>query len=175
MDEKKTPSIRFKGFSEDWEQRKLGEITFITKGKQINKRELTDSGKYYVLNGGMVPSGYTDSFNTIAGTISISEGGNSCGFVALNASDFWSGGHNYTLLQPTLNTDFLYQCLKGQEPSIMALRVGSGLPNIQKHRLSDVVISFPGKYEQTKIGEFFAKLDNLITLHQRTALTQTRQ
>ena len=166
-EKRKTPKLRFPGFTGAWEQRKLGDVTSIIKGKQINKSELADTGRYYVLNGGMTPSGYTDSFNTKAGTISISEGGNSCGFVAFNASDFWSGGHNYTLLQPALNTKYLYQYLKGQESNIMALRVGSGLPNIQKNRLSDVCISFPGRDEQEKIGMCLGNLDNLITLHQR--------
>ena len=150
-----------------WEQRKLGEVATITKGQQINKTKLGSNGTYYVLNGGMTPSGYTDSFNTEQGTISISEGGNSCGYVNYNYEPFWSGGHNYTLLSPKICTDYLYQMLKYIEPSIMALRVGSGLPNIQKSRLNEVNIVFPSKEEQRLIGDFFTDLDNLITLHQR--------
>ncbi|WP_229035936.1 restriction endonuclease subunit S [Phocaeicola vulgatus] len=69
----------------------------IIKGQQINGSELSDSGKYYVMNGGIAPSGYYDSYNTEADTISISEGGNSCGYVQYNSSEFWSGGHCYTL------------------------------------------------------------------------------
>ena len=163
----KKPRIRFKGFTEEWEQRKLGDITEITKGQQINKSKLGDSGVYYVLNGGMSPSGYTDTFNTKANTISISEGGNSCGYVNYNFEPFWSGGHNYTLLNPKIDAVYLYQVLKLIEPQIMALRVGSGLPNIQKSRLQEVEITFPREEEQKKIGAYFEKLDNLITLHQR--------
>ena len=154
-------------FCFSWEQRKLGEIAVIAKGEQINKVKLADSGRYYVLNGGMTPSGYTDSYNTRAGTISISEGGNSCGYVAFNTSDFWSGGHNYTLIQPKISSKYLYQCLKRQESGIMALRVGSGLPNIQKGRLSDITITFPHSDEQEFIADCLCGIDNLITLHQR--------
>ena len=68
----------------------------IIKGQQINGSELSDSGKYYVMNGGIAPSGYYDSYNSEADTISISEGGNSCGYVQYNSSEFWSGGHCYT-------------------------------------------------------------------------------
>lgn len=161
------PCIRFKGFSDAWEQRKLCEITTISKGQQINKAELENIGKYYVLNGGMTASGFTDKYNTLAGTISISEGGNSCGFVNFNSEPFWSGGHNYTLINPIINVRFLYQILKFIEPKIMALRVGSGLPNVQKNRLGDVDIVFPTNGEQKKIGLYLEKLDNLITLHQR--------
>ena len=62
-----------------WEQRKLGEVANIQKGQQLGKAEMSNNGAFYVLNGGMEPSGYTNQYNTFANTISISEGGNSCG------------------------------------------------------------------------------------------------
>ena len=150
-----------------WEQRKLGDLATIQKGQQINKAVLFDEGRYYVLNGGMTPSGYTDSFNTKANTISISEGGNSCGFVAFNVENFWSGGHNYTLSNLKLETQFLYQHLKFQENLIMSMRVGSGLPNIQKSNLAEVKITYPSLGEQTKIAHLLYWIDQSITLHQR--------
>ena len=110
----------------------------IIKGQQINGSELSDSGKYYVMNGGIAPSGYYDSYNTEADTISISEGGNSCGYVQYNSSEFWSGGHCYTLrIKPTssIATHFLFHYLKWKEPDIMALRIGSGLPIKSKKTL----------------------------------------
>ena len=161
------PPLRFKGFTDAWEQRKLGEITYIQKGIQLGKKELLPEGEYYVLNGGITPSGFTNSYNTEANTISISEGGNSCGFVNLNTVRYWSGGHNYTLNKPQLELDYLFALLKKKESSIMALRVGSGLPNIQKTALSDVDLDAPSPSEQQKIGTFFKHLDMLITLHQR--------
>ena len=116
----------------------------------------------------MTPSGYTEIYNTKANTISISEGGNSCGFVAFNDQKFWSGGHNYTLSQLKIDVRYLYQNLKKQEPFIMSLRVGSGLPNVQKSRLSEVKISYPKKLdEQGKVAAFLTDVDYLITLHQR--------
>lgn len=161
------PELRFKGFTGNWEQHKLGEIVTIVKGQQVNKASLSNVGKYYVLNGGISPSGYTDKFNTPQDTISISEGGNSCGYVNYNFEPFWSGGHNYTLNNSKILDIFLYQYLKFIEPSIMALRVGSGLPNVQKSRLENVVVFFPNNEEQHKIGSFFRTLDNLITLQSR--------
>lgn len=73
----------------------LADICDIVKGKQVNGEFLTDSGNYYVMNGGIEPSGYYDDYNTEANTISISEGGNSCGYVQFNTTPFWSGGHCY--------------------------------------------------------------------------------
>ena len=150
-----------------WEQRKLGEVANIQKGQQLGKAEMSNNGAFYVLNGGMEPSGYTNQYNTFANTISISEGGNSCGYVSLNLEQFWSGGHNYTLQNPRIDTFFLYQWLKRHEKGIMALRVGSGLPNIQKSALQDVIVAYPKKSEQRAIAEILNKIDNLITLHQR--------
>ena len=69
----------------------LADICDIVKGKQVNGEFLTDSGNYYVMNGGIEPSGYYDDYNTEANTISISEGGNSCGYVQFNTTPFWSG------------------------------------------------------------------------------------
>ena len=161
------PRIRFKGYTDAWEQRKLGEVANIQKGQQLGKAEMSNNGAFYVLNGGMEPSGYTNQYNTFANTISISEGGNSCGYVSLNLEQFWSGGHNYTLQNPKIDTFFLYQWLKRHEKGIMALRVGSGLPNIQKSALQDVNVAYPKKSEQRAIAEILNKIDNLITLHQR--------
>ena len=113
----------------------LGTFVQICKGKQLNGEFLSDDGKYYVMNGGITPSGYYDDYNTPAGTISISEGGNSCGFVQFNEMPFWSGGHCYTLLKTDderIQYKFLYHFLKSKQDDIMALRIGSGLPNIQK-------------------------------------------
>ena len=70
----------------------LYEICEIIKGKQINGEFLSEKGKYYVMNGGTEPSGYYSDYNVEANTISISEGGNSCGYVQFNSSPFWSGG-----------------------------------------------------------------------------------
>lgn len=56
-------------FNYSWEQRKLDEISTINKGQQLNKSSLESNGTYYVLNGGMTPSGYTESYNTKANTI----------------------------------------------------------------------------------------------------------
>ncbi len=162
----KTPKIRFKNFSDEWENNNLGEICKIIKGEQINKLSLLENGKYYVLNGGISPSGYINTYNTLENTISISEGGNSCGYVKFNIEKFWSGGHNYTLNELKTKTLFLYSFLKAKQQKIMALRVGSGLPNIQKNTLSNISISIPNSEEQEKIGAFFSKLDKLIALHQ---------
>ena len=132
----------------------LETLVHICKGEQLNGECLSDNGKYYVMNGGITPSGYYDDYNTLAGTISISEGGNSCGFVQFNEMPFWSGGHCYTLLQTSderIQYKFLYHFLKSKQDDIMSLRIGSGLPNIQKKDLGRYPVPILSHDSQTAI------------------------
>ena len=158
------PKLRFEGFEEKFSNNNLNEICKITKGDQINNENLTNNGKYYYLNGGLKLSGWTDNFNRLGNTISISEGGESCGFVNYNQRNFWSGGHLYTLdnLEDKIDTYFLFSVLKYKQKSIMRLRVGTGLPNIQKPSLSKINIIYPKLEEQTKIANLFSSLDESI-------------
>ncbi len=160
----------------DWEEKKLGEVSIIKKGKQLNKEELTATGTYLCINGGISPSGYTENFNTLGNTITISEGGNSCGFINFFKCNFWSGGHNYSLeiINPNKNdNDFIFQILKQNQPEIMSLRVGSGLPNIQKKDLVAFTLKLPSSIkEQTKIASFLATIDNKIS-HCQAQITHT--
>ena len=134
----------------------LSNICDIVKGKQINGENLSERGRYYVMNGGTEPSGYYDDYNVEANTISISEGGNSCGYVQFNTFPFWSGGHCYSIQNVTGNVDnlYLYHYLKSKEDAIMKLRIGSGLPNIQKKDLAIFKIKLP-TFEQQKIISIF--------------------
>lgn len=173
--------LRFKDdnrreFSE-WEETRLSDVCDIKKGKQLNKEELTKFDIYPVINGGQNPSGYTDIWNTKENTVTISEGGNSCGFVNFIKNKFWAGGHCYTLmkLKNGVNNHFLFQILKFNEPSIMRLRVGSGLPNIQKTAIGDFLVLIPeSEKEQTKIANFLTAIDNKIT-HTQTQLKAVKQ
>ena len=133
----------------------------IKKGSQLNKETLTKKGNYPALNGGINPSGFTTNWNTEANTITISEGGNSCGYVNFITTRFWSGGHNYSFqeLKKFIEVKYLYQYLKFYELQIMRLRVGSGLPNIQKGDISNFKVNLPCLKEQKKIAEFLSSID----------------
>ena len=134
----------------------LKSVADVIKGNQINGDELSENGKYYVMNGGVLPSGYYDEFNTPANTISISEGGNSCGYVQFNEEPFWSGGHCYTLqVCKTINVRYLFHYLKYKEQDIMKLRIGSGLPNIQKKDLEHFMVVIPNTNKQQKLTSLF--------------------
>ena len=149
----------------------LREVVSVVKGKQVNGEELFEEGKYYVMNGGTEPSGYLNEYNTPADTISISEGGNSCGYVQYNKEPFWSGGHCYSLMPKSENIcyRFLYHFLKYKENDIMALRIGSGLPNIQKKDIERFEVQLPSLERQmevtTLLDAISAKLDLEKQLH----------
>ena len=155
----------------------LGNVAKIQKGQQINGEELSEIGSYYVMNGGVVPSGYLEDFNTPANTISISEGGNSCGYVQYNGVPFWSGGHCYTLIEPinSFNYKYLFHYLKFKEQSIMALRIGSGLPNIQKKDLERFPILNVSKEEQDKMACIFDDILDRIICERQIALKYEEQ
>ena len=147
----------------------LSEICDIVKGKQINGEYLTESGEYYVMNGGTEPSGYYGDYNVDANTISISEGGNSCGYVQFNTSPFWSGGHCYSIQNIADHVDnlYLYHYLKSNEEVIMRLRIGSGLPNIQKKDLTMFKIKVPTFEQQITISTFLSSLERKAEIEER--------
>ena len=151
-------------FSKSNNKIKLSDICIIEKGKQINSDLLIEKGNYYMLNGGILPSGYLNEYNTNENTITISEGGNSCGYVNFNKTKFWCGGHCYKIISSSVNSSYLYHLLKHNEKIIMDLRVGSGLPNIQKKDLEALKLSIHKNDEQLKIGILFDTFDKKINL-----------
>lgn len=173
-----TGKKRLPGFSGEWKEVKLGEICEIKKGSQINKIELSSNLGFPVINGGIEPSGYHDDWNVAENTITISEGGNSCGFINFIKEKFWSGGHCYTLqnLKININKIFLFYFLKNSENQIMKLRVGSGLPNIQQKDIKNFEILLPKIEEQTAIAEILATADRELQLQkEKLAQLQTQK
>ena len=135
----------------NWVLTSVGEVAKICKGEQLNKDTLAAQGQYPVMNGGIQPSGYSDKWNQNPNTIIISEGGNSCGYVNFIKTRFWQVGHCYSV-DAKIHKHFLFHLLKFHEKEIMALRVGSGLPNIQRNRLIEFSLRIPDKENQHKIA-----------------------
>ena len=154
-------------FKENYADYKLKQLAYIVKGDQINNDQLLSNGSYYMMNGGTSPSGYLDSYNVSENTISISEGGNSCGYVQFNSCPFWSGGHCYTIQNVNsalIENKYLYHYLKYKEKEIMNLRIGTGLPNIQKKDLENFTILVPSLLIQRKNLALFEMLDEKISI-----------
>lgn len=162
MQELLTGKRRLPGFSGKWENVEIGNILNIQKWEQLNRSKLLQKWDYPAWNGWVEPSWYTNMWNIEWGTITISEWGNSCGFIGYIKTKFWLGWHCYALTNLTqrVNEQFLYQLLKLKEKKIMSLRIGSGLPNIQKKNLLEYLIKIPIDItEQIAIATIFSDMD----------------
>ena len=155
-----TGKTRLPGFNGEWQEKALGEIASLSKGVQLHSSETDPDGLIPHYNGGIQPSSFTVRFNTLANTIAISEGGNSCGYVQFIAEPFWCGGHCYAVVPKSVDNGFLFHALKWQQTAIMGLRVGSGLPNVQKTALGLFKLKFPkDPIEQTAIADVLSDMD----------------
>ena len=160
---RKTPKLRFKGFTDAWEQRKLGELFNFHYGDGNNNP--SNGGKYSVFGAGGIQGGYTkyNAENSViighmgdAGCVSWGEGKH---FVTYNG----------TITKPkdeVFSAKFGYYLLLNM--NLRKYRGGSGLPFLTYDMLTEMETKCTNsKIETQKIADYFTYLDNLITLHQR--------
>lgn len=141
----------------------LKNIASFSKGEQIKGDDLLETGLYDYLNGGISPSGKWNSYNTPANTVTISEGGNSCGYVNFMDKPFWCGAHCYYLFNSISNTQYLYYALKSQQDRLMRIRSGACMPNIKKSDLGMFEIVYEtDESEQNKVVDVLSKCENII-------------
>jgi hypothetical protein len=137
----------------------LLEICEVSKGSAVKYDKHFIEGTFGYLNGGISFSGSTEIPNDEGDTVVVSEGGNSCGFVNYMPNPFWCGGHAYRLLRFKGIQKYLYYALKKSESEIMNLRVGSGLPNVQKKNLSEFkTLIHPEPKKQESVVAFLDSL-----------------
>ena len=148
----------------NWKEHRLKDLAVISKGHQLDIDETNPQEDFPHYNGGRFPSSFTHKSNRPSNTIAISEGGNSCGYVQIINVPFWCGGHCYTIKPFSLDNNFLFYALKQRQSKIMKLRVGSGLPNIQKTTIGLFKLKVPDKQnDQKKIAEILLDIDKELT------------
>jgi type I restriction enzyme S subunit len=155
--------IRLGGRKSQWSTLSVGSLATITKGSQLGRAEMNPMAEIPVWNGGVEPSGFTSVANVRRPVVTVSEGGNSCGWVGRPTGEFWLGGHCYAL-EPRgslWSVGFLYHLLKSFEARIMGLRVGSGLPNIQTKSLAEFLVDVPS--DPTEAADLTRVLDDVDT------------
>jgi type I restriction enzyme S subunit len=180
-----TPAIRFEGFADPWEQRKLGELAEIVGGgtpdtnnpaywdgdidwyspaelgEQIyadaSQRKITREG-YENSSAKMLPADKTILFTSRAGigTTAI-----------LRRSACTNQGFQSLVLGDEVNVYFLYSMSGHIKAYAESKASGSTFLEISGKQLAEMELMLPDRGEQDAIGGFFASLDNLITLHQR--------
>ena len=143
---------------------KLSDITQYSKGVQINRDKLIENGDYIYLNGGINPSGRWTEANVDGNTVTISEGGNSSGYINYITEPFWCGAHCYYLFNGPKNTKYLYYALKSQQERLFAIRSGACMPNIKKFDLGKFEFEFdPNEQRQNEIVESLSRVETIMT------------
>ena len=178
MEANKTPEIRFKGFSAAWEQRKLGEFGSVAMCKRIYKEQTSEQGDvpfFKIGTFGTNPDAFisnelfeyfkrTYPYPT-PGTLLISAAGSIGRVVEYQGEKAYFQDSNIVWLEHDhrLNDMFLKPLYSQIEWGLE----GSTIKRLYNKDLLSAEVTIPGSGEQKEIGRFFAKLDDLITLHQR--------
>ena len=141
----------------------LDKVCSVSTGSQLNKTKLKSIGKYPVINGGILSSGYWEEYNTEKNTITISQGGASAGYVNYMQEDFWAGAHCYVvkLIDNNINYRYLYHFIKNKENELQQSRQGAGIPGLNRQRVYDLKIPVPPMEVQREIVHI---LDNFTLL-----------
>ena len=158
------PKIRFKGFTEPWEQRKLSDVVdSVDTGKSKFDKE-GSSGEYPILGSTSV-IGYDDEYDYEGDFILTARVGANAGSLYRHAGKV-KISDNTVFIQASQNIEFLYQLLIRFD--IKRLSFGTGQPLVKASELKRLELMMPTDMEeQMRIGVYFKNLDNLITLHQR--------
>ena len=160
------PEIRFKGYTDEWEQRKLGDVAQEFKsGNSLKADEIDITGDYPVYGGNGL-RGYTSTYNHDGEYALIGRQGALCGNMNYSAGKAYFTEHAVVVKADENNvTRFLYYMLDTM--NLGQYSDQSAQPGLAVNKLVKLENSFPKKEEQQQIGAYFRSLDHLITLHQR--------
>ena len=170
----KFPEIRFKGFTDAWEQRELGEIVQVTMGQSPDGNTYSNEPNGYILiqgnadlqNGWVVPRVWTTQITKIAASgdliMSVRAPAGAMGKTAYRAVI----GRGVAAIK---GNEFIYQLLVKMDSDGFwkTYSCGSTFESLNSDNVKKAEISVPKSEEQHAIGSFFSQLDHLITLHQR--------
>ena len=168
------PEIRFKGFTDPWEQRKLGDVVQITMGQSPDGSTYSDEPSDYILvqgnadlqNGWVCPRIWTTQITKKADAgdliMSVRAPAGAMGKTAYNAVI----GRGVAAIK---GNEFIYQLLVKMDMDGFwkTLSCGSTFESLNSDNIKNAEVKVPTTAEQVQIGDFFRHLDNLITLHQR--------
>lgn len=186
-EKRRVPKLRFPEFTEDWEQRKLGDIATFSKGNGYSKSDLAPSGEPIILYGRLYTNYETtirnvDTFVELKDKSVISQGGEvivpasgetaediSRASVVKNQGIIIGGDLNVIKVNHLLNPTFLALTISnGEQQKELSKRAqGKSVVHLHNSDLQEVSLTFPLLNEQKEISSLFEKMDNVITLHQR--------
>ena len=182
-----TPRIRFKGFTDDWELRKLGELVSFSKGSGYSKGDLKENGTPIILYGRLYTKYETvisevDTFvdakeNSVyskGGEVIVPGSGETAEDISIASVVKKSGvllGGDLNIITPPKDIDAAFLAISisnGKSHNDMAkMAQGKSVVHLHNSDLAKIDFSYPSYQEQCKISRSFSQIDHLITLHQR--------
>ena len=185
------PEKRFPGFTDDWEQRKLGDMMNVTSVKRIHQSDWTDSGVRFLRARDIVaaakneePDDYLyiskekyEEYSALSGKVGVSDllvtGVGTIGvpYLVRNLEPLYFKDGNIIWFQNSSKIDgkFLFYSFSAEQIQGF-INESAGIGTVGTYTIESgkkTPISLPNQIEQARVGEFFQQLDNLITLHQR--------
>ena len=187
QDNEKKPALRFKGFTDPWEQRKLGEIAFFSKGVGYSKNDLCEEGTPIILYGRLYTKYETCIFDvdtfvkekagsvySKGGEVIVPASGETAEDISIASVVVKPGillGGDLNVVSPTAEYDSAFLALTissgATHKYLSSLAQGKSVVHLHNADIQSVSAKFPTKREQEKIHLLFGKIDTLITLHQR--------
>ena len=181
------PEIRFKGFTDPWEQRKLGEIAVFSKGVGYSKNDLCEEGTPIILYGRLYTKYETCIFDvdtfvkekagsvySKGGEVIVPASGETAEDISIASVVVKPGillGGDLNIVSPTTEYDSAFLALTissgATHKYLSSLAQGKSVVHLHNSDIQSVSAKFPTKREQEKIHLIFGKIDTLITLHQR--------
>ena len=181
------PEIRFKGFTDLWEQRKLGEIAVFSKGVGYSKSDLCEEGTPIILYGRLYTKYETCIFDvdtfvkekaggvySKGGEVIVPASGETAEDISIASVVVKPGillGGDLNIVSPTAEYDSAFLALTissgATHKYLSSLAQGKSVVHLHNADIQSVSAKFPTKREQEKIHLLFGKIDTLITLHQR--------
>lgn len=187
MNKKKKPCIRFKGFTDDWEQRKLSDLANFSKGMGYSKSDLKESGTPIILYGRLYTKYETvikhvdtfaevkeNSVHSQGGEVIVPASGETAEDISVASVVEESGvllGGDLNVIRPNekIDSTFLaFSISNGEAHRDMARRAqGKSVVHLHNEDLAQINLRYPPFEEQKKISLYLCSINDLITLHQR--------
>ena len=163
------PKIRFKGYQEDWEQRKVSELCSISTGKS-NTQDKVEDGEYPFYVRSPIIERSTKYLYDEEAVITVGDGvGTGKVFHYVNGKyDLHQRCYRMYGFSDELNAHYFYHTFsKLFYKRVMAMTAKTSVDSVRLEMISDMKIPVPNVEEQRKIGNLLDGIDHLITLHQR--------
>ena len=183
------PEIRFKGYTDEWEQRKLGDIAssfeyglnaaakeYDGENKYIRITDIDDNTHKFLTDNLTSPDidlTGADNYKLTEGDILFARTGASVGktYIYRNSDGlvYYAGFLIRARIKEEYDAEFVFQntLTDRYNKYIAVTSQRSGQPGVNAQEYAEFEINVPKKEEQTKIGTYFCNIDHLITLHQR--------